>query len=138
MTEKRSTLTAEGVRLLREVQKRIVAEPERFNMGTWCSETACGTVACIAGHIGLMLGYAPRVLRRFSDSERADAKVIATGAIGIDDEIASELFYDSQWPEDLLQRLDEAEAENDPVCYASVACERIDRFIAEHAPSEGR
>ena len=39
------------------ILKQIDTFPESFRMDQWGTETACGTVACIAGHAMLHSGY---------------------------------------------------------------------------------
>lgn len=47
----------DNAELGRKVVDIIDTQPELFDMGTWASEAACGTVACLAGHVLLLSGY---------------------------------------------------------------------------------
>jgi hypothetical protein len=56
-TTKKWKLNAKAVRLLRRVEKHILAEPKRYVQGTWGrldNTSPCGTTACIAGWIDVL------------------------------------------------------------------------------------
>jgi hypothetical protein len=86
-----------NVKLLRKVQKHILAEPKRVNMGTFiyrkkdepdmCEKwPACGTVACIAGWAVTL-----------SQKKEMNYNAIPERArrlLGLDWEQANYLFYD--------------------------------------------
>ena len=133
-----------NVKLLREVEKRILAEPRRFDMMTFgdkldkeaieaLGEEAppCGTVACIAGHVDWMthprLFAASVALGDYDDSivERA-AKELGLGFEPSQDTNAGRLFFDNEWPEKFQAALAEAKT---PLQRAEVAVKRIEHFI---------
>ena len=135
-----------NVKLLREVEKRILAEPRRFDMMTFGTKLnkrtiralgkqapPCGTVACIAGHVDWMthprLFAASVAIDRFArdDSivERA-AKELGLGFELSQDTYAGRLFFDNEWPEKFQAALAEAKT---PLQRAEVAVKRIEHFI---------
>lgn len=129
-----------NVENLLKVKALILEEPLRFDMGLWrtthpeaCGIRApkCGTVACIAGW-GATLHFMEKDKRLKKLSTAAglfmcsETPEIAAGFFGIDD--GSNLFFESNWPEDLQERLDEET--QGTAEYAQIAAEAIDRFIA--------
>ena len=134
-----------NVKLLREVEKRILAEPRRFDMMTFGRKLnkrtiealgkqapPCGTVACIAGHVDWMahprLFAASVALGDYDDSivERA-AKELGLNRFELSqDTYAGRLFFDNEWPEKFQAALAEAKT---PLQRAEVAVKRIEHFI---------
>ena len=135
-----------NVKLLRKVEKRILAEPRRFDMMTFgdkldkeaieaLGEEAppCGTVACIAGHVDWMthprLFAASVAIDRFArdDSivERA-AKELGLGFDPSQDTNAGRLFFDDEWPKKFQAAFSKAKT---PLQRAKVAVKRIEHFI---------
>lgn len=135
-----------NVKLLREVEKRILAEPRRFDMMTFgdkldkeaieaLGEEAppCGTVACIAGHVDWMthprLFAASVAIDRFarddSIAERA-AKELGLGFELSQDTYAGRLFFDDEWPKKFQAAFSKAKT---PLQRAKVAVKRIEHFI---------
>ena len=135
-----------NVKLLREVEKRILAEPRRFDMMTFgdkldkeaieaLGEEAppCGTVACIAGHVDWMthprLFAASVAIDRFarddSIAERA-AKELGLGFELSQDTYAGRLFFDDEWPKKFQAAFSKAKT---PLQRAEVAVKRIEHFI---------
>ena len=133
-----------NVKLLRKVEKRILAEPRRFDMMTFGTKLnkrtikalgkqapPCGTVACIAGHVDWMthprLFAASVALGDYDDSivERA-AKELGLGFEPSQDTKAGRLFFDNEWPEKFQAALAEAKT---PLQRAEVAVKRIEHFI---------
>ena len=133
-----------NVKLLRKVEKRILAEPRRFDMMTFGTKLnkrtikalgkqapPCGTVACIAGHVDWMthprLFAASVALGDYDDSivERA-AKELGLGFELSQDTYAGRLFFDNEWPEKFQAALAEAKT---PLQRAEVAVKRIEHFI---------
>ena len=133
-----------NVKLLREVEKRILAEPRRFDMMTFGTKLnkrtiralgkqapPCGTVACIAGHVDWMahprLFAASVALGDYDDSivKRA-AKELGLGFELSQDTNAGRLFFDNEWPEKFQAALAEAKT---PLQRAEVAVKRIEHFI---------
>jgi hypothetical protein len=47
----------QNVKLGRAIVDVMDLTPELFNMNSWGRVTACGTVACLAGHAMLLSGY---------------------------------------------------------------------------------
>jgi hypothetical protein len=45
--------------LLQKALDHIEAHPEEWDQESWGRQTACGTTACLAGHIALMDGWTP-------------------------------------------------------------------------------
>lgn len=45
-----------NVRLLRKIQKHILAEPKSYDQDAWIREDDCGTVACIGGWASILSG----------------------------------------------------------------------------------
>ena len=133
-----------NVKLLRKVEKRILAEPRRFDMMTFGTKLnkrtikalgkqapPCGTVACIAGHVDWMahprLFAASVALGDYDDSivERA-AKELGLVFDPSQDTNAGRLFFDNEWPEKFQAALAEAKT---PLQRAEVAVKRIEHFI---------
>lgn len=122
-----------NVELLRKVQKHILEEPLRVDMGNWRIDgkfrleslgvkpekiPACGTIACIAGWADLLA------------NGRLDEDLIfarAIGALAIDDNQADILFHDDEWPADLYYEPYESQPGTKE--YAACVSRRIDRFI---------
>lgn len=120
------SLTDHGVSLLRQVQQEIRRKPRSFYMLSWRVERWCGSTMCIAGHLLERCGEPISFIGNNS---------VGAELLGVDYKAAAALFHVDEWPRDLAMR--EAfhrrrwgHAEE----YAEVACERIDRFIAEHRP----
>jgi len=82
----------------------------------------CGTAACIAG-------WAIALQDKVSPSEAIGALMKASRYLGIDQEIAEDLFYEYHWDDELLDRWVEAESLEER---AQIAAERIDQFIASY------
>lgn len=144
------------VRLLRRIQKVILAEPRRVNMAYWAKGRKdliagnqviddwwgynedlepsqvppCGTVGCICGW-GIALTTKLR-------SDKLAAKVrkstmdrsFPRGALklfGLTGAQADRLFIPTSWPDDYYERLNKYSFGTKR--YAKVVCARIDRFI---------
>lgn len=124
-----------NVRLLRRIQRAIMAEPKRLDMGDWLvrgqqriqqnglKEPDCGTVGCIAGWAA--------VLDKTSDPKKfEDAEVSwmrADQILGLTHEQGNALFYTDEWPEKFFDKLDALKEQTR--AYARVVCQRIDHFI---------
>lgn len=50
--EGKKWVSAEGIRILREVERRILAQPKTYRQDEWY----CGTAMCIAGHVCFVSG----------------------------------------------------------------------------------
>lgn len=129
-----------NIPLLKEIQARILAEPDAFRMDTW----SCGTAHCIAGW-ALVLSD----LKIANPNAEPWAHVLTDGrspmnaaaeALGLSTENdgdgdwfddgnseAKRLFLNDDWPRAFCNSYDEAESRRER---AKIAAERIDHFIA--------
>lgn len=128
-----------NVKLLRKIQKHILAEPKRYDQDRWLLTgkdiddyvparqiPACRTVGCIAGW-ACVLSNKP-LARKF------EAGDIAKTLLGLDDSQAKKLFspvYNlfgdpSQWPAKFVDAYQNAKTATGR---ARVASRRIDHFI---------
>jgi hypothetical protein len=144
-----------NVKLLRQIQKYILAEPKRFYLGSWggsilpdvvdslmdnedsFSRTMleqrppCGALGCIAGTACILTGaIKPKLGSKiffFPESTAHKARRL----LGIDAAAAERLFYLSEWGYDGWPRKFERAYERcrTPRGRASVAVRRIDHFI---------
>ena len=120
-----------NVKLLRKVQKAILAEPRRFNMGEWGMHVEpgdipdrdmppCKTVACIAGHVDLLTH--PRLFQKAVKEDNGDAiQVRAQQELGLTARQAEILFV--EWDDTAYDNL------TTPLQRARWAVKRIDKFI---------
>ena len=134
-----------NVRLLRKVQKHILAETKRFIMDDFVVRQAegeetffaddatevpfapCGTAACIAGWSVLL----ERGMRaKVKDFHAAGARVLGISTeYDEDHDLSSEatrLFYTCYWPHKFQTRYDSAKSQKQR---AKVAVARIEHFI---------
>lgn len=74
---------------------------ERFDMDDWRQESACGTVACLAGWTPEVAGVAGDVEdgRVSCRDYSAHVSDFAEDWIGLNDQAAKKLFYTGGWPE---------------------------------------
>lgn len=135
------TLSDAAVKKLLEVQQYIKAHPSKVYMDDYIrgnrpntSEEkvtektleSCGTVCCIAGWLGMLDSMKTGVpVVKFFGSDDAN-RILGLYA---DDNSTDSLFFDENWPEEMLSRLEYA---CKPETYAAVVCDRIDQFIEEH------
>ena len=137
-------LTPEAIQKLLEVKQHILEEPNRLSMQDWVQDKCnlrrfwdyldglrastglvslnppCGTAACIAGWICILNGKKGQA-----------GPGIAVTVLGINREwydIATRLFYTSNWDDDLRKRFTTTNLRE----RASAAAEQIDRFIERH------
>jgi hypothetical protein len=128
-----------NVKLLRKIQKHILAEPKRFIMGAWIQRRThnvdfscdianltprtifpdCGTAACIAGWAILL----SRGIEYNPEMPRIEAKHL----LKIQTPQDSKLFQVAAWPIALRKRFRKAKRRETA---AKIAAERIDLFIA--------
>ena len=127
-----------NVRLLRRIQKHILEEPKRLDMGRWCRKKEwdgfqlfpevfpeCGMQACIGGWAIVLSGG--RINRGFSPLNMEDR---AAKLLGLDEGQSSRLFFAREWPVRLIPRPRNAEATRCQIMRdAKKAVERIDIFI---------
>lgn len=121
-----------NVKLLRQVQKKILAEPAQFEMSQWFTNNTgweipnCGTAACIAG-------WTIAVSKKKKPSEflnAADIQNTARKLLGLDfedDEWA--LFSVSSWPLKYQNRFYRTQSLK---MRARITVQRIDAYIKEH------
>jgi hypothetical protein len=136
-----------NVKLLRTIQRHILAEPKRFRMLDWIEKQTptdptyiaddservsfpkCGTVACIGGWAVLLSKKKPS--ETGYEGYRA-AKILGLNRpTGIIDRAASvdseRLFFTDVWPIDFAVKFRLAKT---PEGRARIAAKRIDHFIA--------
>lgn len=120
-----------NVKLLRQVQKFLLAEPRRFDMGEWITSLAyadgvlanppCGTALCIAG-----AAYAISSKLKL-DHTCVESVVVSRGAVeALQLEGPSPLFFVCDWPEKFRTKYHNAET---PLQRAKVGVARIEHFI---------
>lgn len=118
-----------NVPLLREIQQRILAEPDAFRMDKW----TCGSAHCIAGWACALRGYKLHrehdyTRRKWHVFERHVPIAIAARALlGITSDKAGNLFHVATWPEQFLSAYDRT---TNRTARAAIATERIEHFIA--------
>lgn len=132
--------------LLQKVADAIIAEPRQFVMTNWFVERLsrdayrsnpriydiprtipnCGTAACIAGHV---IAIANKMNPREASHSKSTLHVKheAARALGIDNELASKLFFVENWGHNFRDAYEEATTVE---ARAKIAYERIMFFIA--------
>jgi hypothetical protein len=87
-----------------KVLQRISDHPESLDMSYWAQRSSCGTVACIAGHTVLAMGYQfafqpfqeraslAFITDRFGSAEYVDIRERARDALGLTDIQADFMF----------------------------------------------
>jgi len=133
-----------NVKLLRKIQKHILAEPRRLNMSHWAApshDAPCGTMACIAGWAVILTKRRGaekfrRVAERlgiglFPDPKRItlNPSTVAAKALRLDLDQKEKLFHTYGWPWNFREKYLNAE---NPRIRARAASDRIDHFIATH------
>jgi hypothetical protein len=134
-----------NVKLLRRIQKAILAEPRRLYMEDWGGlaeeegdipkeqHPPCGTVACLAGHADWLTHH--RLFMRSAKDGDEGAKIWgrAKKALELTDVQAERLFFlyegmigDHWWPKKYGDAYLRAKT---PLQRARVAVKRIDEFI---------
>lgn len=94
----------ENVTMLVEVMTYVDEHTEQLDQTVWTKRTPCGTVACIAGHTMLMLGWTPwfpvedewREITSYfvdPDGDRHYTETAAMGALGLNLKQAELLFH---------------------------------------------
>ncbi len=134
-----------NVRLLRKIERHILAEPRRFFMAGLVATgepgkkfdeferkynrdlspivPPCGTAACIAGWTGLLLGKTEDEIMNLPFDWHA--KQLGLGA-KFGDGVDSPLFYADSWPEPFKTRYANART---PSQRAKIAAARIEHLI---------
>jgi len=139
MKAKSKTKSKLNVKLLRKIQKFILAEPRRFFMtyGVEPAETLfisagtkayppCGTTCCIAGAAYIIENKIEKTLSK----TRVEWEIVRNTAVKVlgipDRERTEKLFYDEYWPLKFKIQYDDAET---PLQRAKVGVARIEHFI---------
>jgi hypothetical protein len=135
-----------NVKLLRKIQKHILAEPRRLNM-EWIATAArevavdkippCGTICCISGWASVLSrpSVKLRVVEHFLYNPKNKKSYAARDGmekLQIDQDQGLRLFYVSYWPPMLRNRF--WDSKGNKQLEAALAVERIDLFIE----SEGK
>lgn len=103
MNETKDTTTPQmNVELLRQVQARILAEPNRFFMEDWFAIHDCETTCCIAGwgraiHEQMTEQQMTEFAKNGTMTIRMQSQACA--AFGISDRQGDNLFLWTEWPE---------------------------------------
>jgi hypothetical protein len=125
-----------NIALLERVKRRILRRPDNFGMFHWHlkiadapnreqlrtiekihrekDEDLCGTTACIAGHIQLIV------------NRSGHARDVAKKALGLSEPQAMRLFHVRSWPAKFYNRYQDEPSRVERV---KIAIERIDHFI---------
>lgn len=132
-----------NVKLLRRIQRAIMAEPARMDMRRWAvsaesilcpgfkAPPPCGTVGCIAGW-GLLLTKGKRnkfleIAKKFKRRTNFGIETEAGNLFGITEEQRQRLFHTESWPQPFRDR--QSHLNEGTLAYARVVCRRIDHFI---------
>lgn len=125
-----------NVKLLRKVQKAILAHPDQFSMYEWfppyldngAIAGGCGTAACVAGW-AVHCKRRGKTLKKTKElTRKKNINSAAQKALGLTDLQASSLFHLDNWPIRFQERWDACLKANRTI--VDVACQRIDHFIA--------
>jgi hypothetical protein len=125
---------------LRRLEKVFLKEPRKLFMGEWLISgkrdiqfkaertedlmPPCGTVGCIAGWLSASRkGIAINL--KFGYSWPRD---IGSEVLVVDDDLAAQLFYVTNWPANFRSRLEATK--NGTLEYAQVVVDRMEDFIA--------
>ena len=134
------------VRLVRKVEKCILEEPKRFDMGEAGNRESadevkqnrllpsCGTVACIAGWVSIIkLGGIKKAFTKsndgtyyYTDYDFMDfaEKTLGLGKHGLCS--ADDLFYEHSWPEPFCGWFADARSKR---AEAKIGVERLEHFL---------
>lgn len=136
-TKSKSVKPKLNVKLLRRIQKHILEEPRRLDMGNWkrtnmdgLHAPPCGTTACIAGWALTLSG---KPLPQFDNIARDAARLIGVHHTQIqygncdEDCQAGRLFLRLEWPEPFAS--DYGKTMN-PGKRAKIAAARIEHLIS--------
>lgn len=137
-----------NVKLLRKIQKHILAEPKRFIMGDFIVRrsdrdemvesdglttpfAACDTAACIAGWACLLSDRNPLTGFAKLGAELLGIEYIDPDSVDEEDVVpiceSDRLFYTSTWPEEFARPFHSAKTREEK---AAIAVQRIDHFLA--------
>jgi hypothetical protein len=118
-------ITPEGEKLAREALRRIDLNPESWDQTTFGSTTACGTVACLAGHVIMAAGGEPSTdLGDYVlDGQTRFAADLARELLGINRASAEVLFAANNDREDLEQLVNDLAAGKRVDCGCPCSCD---------------
>jgi hypothetical protein len=112
-----------NVRLLRKIQKHILAEPKRVRMEVIATEDDCGTVGCIGGWAAILSNKKPDKFGDFKTACRLLGVPLPTTLCGI---YQHQLFFTHNWPEKFRNAYQTAKTKRGE---ARVVARRIEHFI---------
>ena len=125
-----------NVKLLKKIQKAILAEPLRFNMDHWIDtdnrQAPCGTTACIGGFAIILSDLkgkitAPKWTSAAESHEHMWGVMrYASQILEIDDAAAMRLFGEEDWP---ITFRNSYQSTQSPHARARIAVKRIQHFI---------
>lgn len=133
-------LKPQTIKLLRQVKRKILAEPRQFQMGVFFSDFIntdrtipnCGTAACIGGWaIALSKKLNPANADHFVYCEsRAAAFDLARSTLGITIPQSIALFRADMWPQPFAKPPNvDFDSTDSPAHNAKLAARRIEHFI---------
>lgn len=134
----KSKLKPKTIKLLRQIKRKILAEPRQFVMGGYFKQHVrwkipnCGTAACIAGHaLALRIKANPAKARDvFTGWEQS---TVAAKYLGLDTQQADNLFHVSHWPrrfkKDAWEDSSDFDSSGTAISNAKRAARRIEHFI---------
>jgi hypothetical protein len=128
-----------NVKLLRKIQKHILAEPARYEQnaiitigapGAMCVAAnrlypQCGTIACIGGWAILLTAKRRLKTSRYSLNYLTLGKLLGVKKSQIA-KLVSYTDYATEWPDHFADKYNQAET---PKARARIAAQRIDHFI---------
>jgi len=118
--------TTVNTAVLKAVQAKLLAQPERFNMDHWC-----GSVCCVAGHVLEASGISTDGLDEWAAN---DIIQLAAMALDVSAGTAIQLFYIDHWPDVLRERYMDAMDASAYNRAAVAGADAIDWFLGELVP----
>jgi hypothetical protein len=124
-----------NIKLLRKVQKFLLEEPRRFDMGDWLQPASladvierppCGTACCIAGAAYILEHRLNPNEINFSQINPSVVHMDAMGILGLDYRMMDGLFYASRWPDEFRDAYYHART---PLERAKAGVARIEHLI---------
>lgn len=111
-----------NVPLLRQIQERILAEPEHFRMDVW----SCGTAHCFGGWACVLNGIRSTGWDGTFTDDGESTYDTATRLLALRGDNSERFFLLSNWPFPFNEQYGAAAT---PAARARVAADRIDWFI---------
>lgn len=125
-----------NLRLMLDIRRLVLAEPESVDMRVYERERGCGTANCIAGKAVRLSGY----VGTLRCSQDIDVVGKATEVLGLSETEANWLFYfhTCNFPDSPYQDLCARLGQHWPGerAYAEIVAEAIDRCIDRNKPDE--